>query len=77
MPLYEFVCKTCGHTEELICKYDDPPPICQHGDDKAYEKNTAEHMEKKLSTGTSFILKGNGWYKTDYGKKWKPVLPVN
>ena len=65
MPLYEYICEECGSTTEIIQKFDDPPPVCETC---VKEKNKTIIMKKLLSTGTSFILKGKGWYKTDYRK---------
>lgn len=57
MPIYEYECLSCGRQHELIRKFSDLPlsecPAC------------GGHM-KKLISNTSFILKGTGWYKTDY-----------
>lgn len=61
-PVYEYLCPKCGEALEMIQKHADPAPICvnlecQEGDPTV--------MIKQLSQG-SFILKGKGWYKTDY-----------
>lgn len=62
MPIYEYVCKKCGHEFELIQKFSDPPakkcPSCKG------------KVEKKPSL-SSFHLKGGGWYLTDYSRKEK------
>lgn len=58
MPLYEYQCTKCGKmVEALKRKADDPAPKC-HG----------RPMKKLISKG-SFILRGNGWYTTDYKNK--------
>lgn len=57
MPIYEYECDNCGRQCEIIQKYDDEPlSICPDCDG---------HMHKLISH-TSFILKGTGWYVTDY-----------
>lgn len=57
MPLYEYRCKSCGHTFEIIQKFSDRPlkkcPEC------------AGSLEKLISR-TSFQLKGGGWFVSDY-----------
>lgn len=57
MPIYEYECDNCGKQCEVIQKFDDEPlsscPDC------------GGHMHKLISQ-TSFILKGSGWYVTDY-----------
>jgi putative FmdB family regulatory protein len=58
MPLYDFKCTVCEHIFEQRQKYKDPNPACE-------ECNSAT---EKLITGTSFVLKGGGWYKDGYSK---------
>jgi putative FmdB family regulatory protein len=57
MPIYEYECMNCGKQCEVIQKFNDEPlstcPEC------------GGHMHKLVSQ-TSFILKGTGWYATDY-----------
>jgi putative FmdB family regulatory protein len=61
MPIYEFRCEKCGTITETIQKNSDPAPHCK--------KCGAEAMIRQISN-TSFVLKGTGWYATDYaGKK--------
>jgi len=67
MPTYEYVCDACGHEFEEVQKISDPPidrcPKCK--------KRKAHRL---ISQG-NFILKGGGWYVTDYkggGKKRTP-----
>ena len=60
MPIYEYECKKCGDDFEITQKITDSP---------------LERCEKcggdlqKVISNTSFILKGTGWYKTDYPSK--------
>lgn len=57
MPIYEYECENCGKQCEVIQKFNDEPlsscPDC------------GGRMHKLISH-TSFILKGTGWYATDY-----------
>ena len=57
MPIYEYKCVKCEKLHEVIQKFGDEPlrvcPDC--GGDL-----------KKLISNTSFVLKGTGWYLTDY-----------
>jgi putative FmdB family regulatory protein len=66
MPIYEYQCLSCKRHHEIVQKYsDDPLTTCPD----------CGGAMKKLISNTSFILKGSGWYKTDYapgnGKKQK------
>lgn len=60
MPIYEYRCTSCQDDFEVNQKISDAPlsecPKC-HGS-----------LEKLISQ-SSFVLKGSGWYMTDYGRK--------
>lgn len=62
MPLYEYRCPKCGERTELMQKYSDPAPVC------VCAEGAPVDMVRQISRG-NFILKGSGWYKTDYAKK--------
>lgn len=57
MPVYEYECEACHAYHEIMQRYTDLPltkcPACGGS-------------VKKLISSTSFVLKGTGWYKTDY-----------
>lgn len=60
MPIYEYKCEKCGIVIEKIQKFSDPPLTdCEKCDGKV----------NKLLSQSSFMLKGSGWYVTDYAKK--------
>ena len=57
MPIYEYACDDCRKQCEVIQKVtDEPISICP---------DCGGQMHKLVSQ-TSFILKGTGWYVTDY-----------
>ncbi|MFA4829608.1 MAG: zinc ribbon domain-containing protein [Thermodesulfovibrionales bacterium] len=57
MPIYEYECLSCKEVHEKVQKFSDEPlTICPKCGGKL----------KKLISNTSFVLKGTGWYKTDY-----------
>jgi putative FmdB family regulatory protein len=60
MPLYEYLCKKCGHRFEKIQKFSDKPikkcPECGGA------------VEQVISA-PAVQFKGSGWYVTDYAKK--------
>lgn len=59
MPTYVYRCKACNSTFEVEQRItEDPLTDCQLCRASAVER---------LITGSSFVLKGTGWYKTDYG----------
>ncbi len=62
MPIYEYACLGCGKTHEIMQKFSDAPiEVCP---------DCGGEM-KKLISNTSFVLKGTGWYVTDYASKDK------
>lgn len=58
MPVYEYECKTCGGRFEVVRKFSDPLltecQLCKAPD------------IRKLLSPAAFVLKGSGWYATDY-----------
>jgi putative FmdB family regulatory protein len=60
MPLYEYLCKKCGHVFEKIVKFSDRPTK------KCPECGGA--VEQTISA-PAVQFKGSGWYVTDYAKK--------
>ncbi len=58
MPIYEYECLNCKIQFEKLQKMSDLPitncPECSNG------------KVKKLISATSFRLKGQGWYETDF-----------
>lgn len=57
MPIYEYQCDSCGAQRELFVRSTDAPlPKCP---------DCRKKMRRVISQ-TAFILKGSGWYVTDY-----------
>jgi putative FmdB family regulatory protein len=57
MPIYEYECMNCGKHYEVMQKFSDEPlTLC----------TACEGPLHKLISQTSFVLKGTGWYVTDY-----------
>ncbi len=58
MPIYEYRCDSCGQHLEVLQKMSDAPQTtCKHCG--------ADALQRVMSR-TSFVLKGSGWYATDY-----------
>ncbi|RKX59773.1 MAG: zinc ribbon domain-containing protein [Thermodesulfobacteriota bacterium] len=64
MPIYEYECQKCGARFEVWQKITDEPL-------KTCEKCGGPLL--KLISESSFILKGTGWYVTDYARKEKEM----
>jgi putative FmdB family regulatory protein len=58
MPIYEYKCNKCGVFEAMQGIKDAPLRKCP----------TCKGKVERLISRGSFILKGSGWYATDYGK---------
>jgi putative FmdB family regulatory protein len=60
VPIYEYRCRKCDEvTERIEGFHDDPLKKCP---------SCAGKVERLVSAG-AFILKGTGWYATDYANK--------
>tara|TARA_B100000035_G_scaffold315425_1_gene336070 strand:+ start:33903 stop:34160 length:258 start_codon:yes stop_codon:yes gene_type:complete len=61
MPIYEYKCSTCSHSDDLFLKLTEATtkncPVC----------SGKETFEKKVSA-PAFKLNGSGWYETDFKK---------
>jgi putative FmdB family regulatory protein len=57
MPIYEYQCDNCGVFEVSQRITEDSLKKCP----------TCKAKVKRLISNTSFMLKGSGWYATDYG----------
>jgi len=60
MPLYEYLCKKCGHRFEEIKKFSDKQPT------KCPE---CGGVIEQVISAPAVQFKGSGWYVTDYAKK--------
>ena len=58
MPTYEYQCDSCGVFEVTQRITEDPIKKCP----------TCKSKVRRLISNTSFMLKGSGWYATDYGR---------
>jgi len=64
MPIYEYECTKCGHVfEEWQNSFSEKEMTCP----------MCQGQAKRIISNTSFILKGSGWYVTDYASKNKPT----
>jgi putative FmdB family regulatory protein len=68
MPIYEYECTQCGRIEEVMQHFSDRPlKTCRKCSGKLH----------KLISRSSFHLKGNGWYVTDYAGKSGAGAPAD
>lgn len=66
MPIYEYVCKKCGEFE-----------VTQRITEPALRKcPTCKSKVERILSRSSFVLKGSGWYATDYGRKSDSSAPA-
>nr|MBN2278905.1 zinc ribbon domain-containing protein [candidate division Zixibacteria bacterium] len=58
MPTYQYKCTECGHEfEEFQAITDDPVTVCPE---------CGGYTERIITGGAGFLLKGAGFYSTDY-----------
>ena len=60
MPIYEYRCDGCQEVFEVFQKVSDPPPASH---------SCGSTQVQRVLSNTSFVLKGTGWYATDYARK--------
>jgi putative FmdB family regulatory protein len=60
MPIYEYKCAKCGKEFEKVQRITDEAVL---------ECEFCHGTAKRLISRSSFVLKGSGWYVTDYGGK--------
>lgn len=64
MPIYEYRCDACHEQLETMHGISAEPlrtcPSC------------GEDAMRRLISSTSFVLKGSGWYQSDYGRASSP-----
>ena len=65
MPLYEYQCKKCQTVHEVFMNLSDKAP-------EKCDSCGAEGSLKKIMSRTHFVLKGQGWYETDFKQKNDP-----
>jgi len=61
MPIYEYQCPKCGLFEAMQRITESPLRKCP----------TCKSKVERLVSRSSFVLKGSGWYATDYANKGK------
>src|SRR5688572_30467099 len=64
MPIYEYVCESCGKLNEVLQKVADPAP-------EQCDACNAKGPLQKVVSRSSFVLKGGGWYSDLYGSTKK------
>tara|TARA_B000000557_G_scaffold146505_1_gene118849 strand:+ start:205 stop:516 length:312 start_codon:yes stop_codon:yes gene_type:complete len=66
MPIYEFECNKCDEIQEILLGVNEKSP----------KKCECGGKLKKLISLSSFQLKGDGWFASDYSKKPQAPTPV-
>ncbi|MBI5183387.1 MAG: zinc ribbon domain-containing protein [Nitrospinae bacterium] len=57
MPIYEYICDDCGSEFEVMQKISDTP---------LRECKRCKGKVRRVISNSAFVLKGGGWYVTDY-----------
>nr|BAL52972.1 regulatory protein, FmdB family [uncultured Acetothermia bacterium]BAL59240.1 regulatory protein, FmdB family [Candidatus Acetothermum autotrophicum] len=61
MPLYRYLCESCGHTFSVLDSFDSP-------DQRDCEECGAKQA-RRLPSRVGIQYKGQGFYTTNYGRK--------
>lgn len=60
MPIYEYRCPNCQQVFEEWCKHVEDSEV-------THSCPVCSTVSKRMISNTSFALKGEGWYLTEYG----------
>ena len=63
MPIYEYACASCDHHLEALQKISEDPLV--------FCPECGEESLKKMVSAAAFVLKGSGWYETDFKNSGK------
>ena len=58
MPIYEYACASCDHHLEALQKISEDPLV--------FCPECGEESLRKMVSAAAFVLKGSGWYETDF-----------
>lgn len=59
MPIFQYHCTSCDHSEEVLQKHADPAPACA---------SCGKHALERVLAPAVFQLKGDGWFKDGYAR---------
>ena len=69
MPIYAYKCDSCGFAKDVLQKLSDAPlALCPSCGVASF---------KKQLTAAGFLLKGSGWYATDFKDSGKKPVPTS
>lgn len=76
MPLYEYQCDACGQVTEVRQGITDPKlktcaQVVKRAESPTKACGSAKGKVSRLISGTSFLLKGSGWYRDGYASQPK------
>lgn len=63
MPIYEYACVSCDHHLEALQKMSEDPLV--------FCPECGEESLRKMVSAAAFVLKGSGWYETDFKNSGK------
>lgn len=69
MPIYEYLCQTCGKRFEYLQPMTQPPLESCPIDVCEQPTKGKGHVRRLLSRNVGFIFTGSGFYITDYARK--------
>jgi predicted nucleic acid-binding Zn ribbon protein len=69
MPTYIYKCDDTGEEFEYLQSINSKPLEFWPQDVKGYDPNKPKKVHRKIGTGIGVVLKGTGFYETDYVRK--------
>ena len=63
MPIYEYACASCDHHLEALQKISEDPLV--------FCPECGGESLRKMVSAAAFVLKGSGWYETDFKNSGK------
>ncbi len=61
MPLYRYLCESCGHSFSVLDSFNSP--------DQRECEECGAHQARRLPSRVGIQYKGSGFYTTNYGRK--------
>jgi len=65
MPIYEYACASCDHHLEALQKISEDPLV--------FCPECGEESLRKMVSAAAFVLKGSGWYETDFKNSGREI----
>lgn len=69
MPTYQYKCTDCGQEFDFFQSMSSETLTKWPNEIEGHSPNCPGNVKRKISSGSGVVLKGTGFYETDYVKK--------